>query len=318
MPRPPFTPSPHPGTLHHFTSRLVAFEHGGPSPSASDRNVLIWIGGLGDGLLTVPYPQAIAASLPPNWCLVQPVLYSSYIGWGASSLKRDAKELGRCVEYFKSRRPGAKIVLMGHSTGSQDCMEYLVGAESAERPGIDGVILQAGISDREGMIAGMPDGTYEASCKTAQQWVDEGRGGDFLPLSVTTDIFVTPCTASRWLSLASPDKNGADDYFSSDLDAEKLKATFGRLPKESPLLILFGGADPFVPQHVDRRGLVAKWTDVVKRGGGVVDEENGGIVEGATHNLSGDPEHVVQDLVRRVKAFLEKVDQASFVSSAHL
>lgn len=317
MPRSPFNSSQHPGILHHYTSRLVAFEHGASSDQ-TDRNVLLWIGGLGDGLLTVPYTTAIAASLPSNWCLVQPVLFSTYTGWTVGSLNRDAKELGRCVEYFKNLRPGLKIVLMGHSTGSQDCMEYLVGEESKDRPDIQGVILQSGISDREGMVAGMEDGMYEKSCKIALQWVDEGRGDDVLPLSVTTKIFGTPCTASRWLSLASPDKNGPDDYFSSDLDMQKLESTFGKLPKESPLLILFGGADAFVPPHVDRKGLVAKWTDVVKRGGGVVDEDHGGIIEGATHNLMGDPDHVVQDLVRRVVGFLERVDRSLFASGAHL
>lgn len=308
-----FTPSAHAGTLHHYTSRLVAFEYAKADPSrdVSTNNVLIWIGGLGDGLLTVPYTKTLAEALPPSWSFVQPLIYASYTGWGTSTLKRDAKEIGRCVAYFQKLHPGSKIVLMGHSTGSQDCMEYLVGEESSERSSIQGVVFQAGISDREGMVDAMGD-KYESSCKVAQQWVDEGRGDDVLPLSVTTKVFGSPCTASRWLSLASPDMNGDDDYFSSDLPMEKLEATFGKLPKESPLLILFGGADGAVPKFVDRKALVAKWYGVVKSGGGAVDEENGGVVPGASHNLSGDQEYVVQDLVGRVKRYLDKIERGTF------
>lgn len=312
-----FTPSAHPGTLHHYTSRLVAFEYAKADPShdVSTNNVLIWIGGLGDGLLTTPYTKVLAEALPSNWSFVQPLIYASYMGWGTSNLKRDAKEIGRCVEYFKNLRPSAKIVLMGHSTGSQDCMEYLVGEEKGDRPGIQGVIFQAGVSDREGMVDAMGD-KYESSCKVAQQWVDEGRGDDVLPLSVTTKVFVTPSSASRWLSLASPDKNGADDYFSSDLPMEKLEATFGKLPKETPLLILFGGADGAVPKFVDRKALVAKWHGVVKSGGGMVDEDNSGVVPGASHNLAGDQEYVVQDLIGRVKRYLDKIERGTFSKPA--
>lgn len=312
-----FEASQHPGIAHHFSSRLVAFEHAGGEKS-KESNVLIWIGGLGDGLLTVQYPNVLARTLPSSWSLVQPVLSSSYNGWGTSSLLRDAKELGRCVEYFKGLRPQAKVVLMGHSTGSQDCMEYVVGPEAATRPAVQGIILQAGISDREGLQGAMSDAQYGESCRIAQQWVDEGRGQDVLPLSVTTKVFGAPSSAERWLSLASPNHDGPDDYFSSDLPDEQLRKTFGQLPPDCPLLVLLGGSDPYMPSHVDRKALAQRWADMVKAGGGTVDEENGGVVEGASHNLMGDPAPVVQDLVDRVCRYLKKVESGGWSSGAHL
>lgn len=73
------------------------------------------------------YPTTIASSLPPHWSIAEVLLSSSYRGWGTSSLAKDAKEIAECVEYFSKLRPGKKVVLMGHSTGCQDCLEYLVG-----------------------------------------------------------------------------------------------------------------------------------------------------------------------------------------------
>lgn len=80
-------------------------------------------------VLTWPhrYPTTIAKALDPNWAIAEVLLSSSYRGWGTSSLQKDATEIAQCVQYFQSLRPEQKIVLMGHSTGCQDVMEYVVG-----------------------------------------------------------------------------------------------------------------------------------------------------------------------------------------------
>src|SRR5689334_19664794 len=109
-----------PGTAHKYSKRRVAFEHTYLNPFNDAPNTILWVGGLGDGLLTVPYPSEIAKSLPSNWVIAEVLLGSSYRGWGTSSLARDARELAECVSYFKQLRPGKKIVVMGHSTGCQD------------------------------------------------------------------------------------------------------------------------------------------------------------------------------------------------------
>lgn len=73
------------------------------------------------------YPSTIAQSLNADWAIAEVLLSSSYRGWGTGSLAKDARELAQCVEYFQNLRPGKMVVLMGHSTGCQDIMEYLVG-----------------------------------------------------------------------------------------------------------------------------------------------------------------------------------------------
>jgi pimeloyl-ACP methyl ester carboxylesterase len=304
----------HPGTLHLYTTRLFAFEHS-PShstPPTNPPNTLLWVGGLGDGILTVHYTQAIARSLPANWVLAEVLLSSSYKGWALGSLKRDARELGQCVKYFKTLRPGARIVLMGHSTGCQDLMEYLVGEGKAEREGVDGAILQAGVSDREAwddMASSDEDmrKSLEELVAKAKEWIDEGRGMEVLPRmdNPVSEMLGAPCTAYRTWSLLA--KGGDDDYFSADLGDEALDRTFGVVGKGCSMMFLWGGEDPYVPKKVNKEGLLRRWTEAVRRGGGMVDDVCGGVVEGAHHNLNDDGEEVVKDLVGRVVRFLKGV-----------
>ncbi|KAK4690232.1 hypothetical protein P7C71_g6507, partial [Lecanoromycetidae sp. Uapishka_2] len=222
----------HPGVLHRISRPssndlappLVAFEHGITSQSQND-NTLIFLGGLSDGLLTVPFVPPIVEALPSSWRLVEPILSSAYHQWGFASLGQDIVEIAVLVEYFRTLRKG-KIVLLGHSTGSQQIMHYLLSLPPS--PKIDGATMQGSISDREAMVAELAPSIYSSTCALAQTLVDEGRGSDILPATATVSMFMSaPVSANRWLSLASPDHAGEDDYFSSDLPDETLERTFG-------------------------------------------------------------------------------------------
>lgn len=307
----------HPGTLHRYTDKLVAFEHGTTSSSSVPKNLIFWIGGLSDGLLTVHYPAAIGKALPSGWSLVEVLLSSAYEGWGTSSLKRDAGELGDCVKYFRNlpSKKGGKIVLMGHSTGCQDLMEYVVGAEHSSRPAVDGVILQGGVSDREAWAEMVSDGVLKSLIQDAKKLIDEGKENELMNVegNIVAKEFGSPITAYRTYSLLA--KGGDDDYFSTDLEDAVLKGTFGRIPKSTPVMFLLGGEDPYVSRRVSKSGLLKRWTDIIRQGGGVVDDVNGGVVEGAHHNLVGDPDEVVQDLVKRVVNFLARIENGFFEES---
>ena len=290
------------------------------------------------------------------------------------------RELERCVGYLRDavlgrvgssgdgngngnrdgglgKRRTGKIVLMGHSTGCQDVMEYLVGDKREEQEReqkqkqrqekkkeegdgvassmasqrqvsgvIHGAILQAPVSDREGLVRDLAPAVYESSVRMAEEWVAQGRGGDVLPVSATGGFYGagTPISANRWLSLASPGKDGDDDYFSSDLSDGQLQRTFGMLPKAGtdgddvenaggcPVLVLYSGKDEHVPEFVDKEALVKRWVGIMKANGVVVDEENGGILPGAHHSFKLDSEEIMEDLVRRVQRFLENIDNGSW------
>jgi len=144
---------------------------------------------------------------------------------------------------------------------------------------------------------------YQQSCKAAQTLVDAGEGHEILS-SKLNRFFPAPVSAKRWLSLASPNHDGDDDYFSSDLTDDQLLQTFGKLPARAPICILFSGADQYLPKHIDVEAVTKRWIEIAKKGEGRVDEENSVAVEGATHNLMGDKPEVVETLVKRVLGFL--------------
>ena len=305
------SPSGHPGTLHFIPHNLSAFEPSKPLARSGSINTLLWIGGMFDTMLSVSYPLSIAQALGPTWSVVTASLGSAGLSWGVGSISKDADDMAKIVSYFQSQRPGGKMVIMGHSTGCQDCIEYLVGKNAEGRPRVDGIILQAPVSDREGLSKDLSEAHMDEANGLAQRMCREGQERDCLPNRLTKPAFGRiGITARRWLDIASPapQHDGADDYFSSDLSDDRLKDTFGRLPATAPLLMLYGGSDDTVPEFVDKKRLVQRWMRATGSNGGSVDAVNGGIVDGASHNLNGQSAEIVQDLVRRVNAFLAGVE----------
>ncbi|KAI9851018.1 MAG: hypothetical protein M1838_004629 [Thelocarpon superellum] len=312
-----FQATSHPGLMHHYAKKLVAFEHLPSSSTTPPANTIIFTGGLSDGLFTLPYTRLIAAALPSTWSYTETLITSSYTGWGTGSLGRDADEIAQLVTYVRAQRPGGKIVLMGHSTGCQDTVRYISGPIVAgPRPAVDGVILQAGASDREALLHVFPAERVAHSVTVAEEMIAQGKGEEILPSDVTGNFFDTPCCARRWLSLASPRHDGEDDYFSSDLTDAQLQQTFGRFPPGSPLCLLYSGADQYVPSFVDKELLLKRWKDTVTKNGGVVDEQSSVVVKGASHNLNGDDDAVVNSLVERVVGFVKRVESGELVKSA--
>lgn len=316
----PPTATSTPGTLHYIPPNLSAFEPTKPLVRSLNINTLLWIGGMFDTLHSVQYPFTIAQSLGPTWSVVTASLGSAGHSWGVSSIARDADEMAKIVAYLRERRPGGKVVIMGHSTGCQDCMEYLVGKNASERPAVDGVILQAPVSDREALEEELPEAFKHEADQLALKMCREKHSTDCMPSRLTKPVYGRMgITAKRWLDVSSPapDHSGADDYFSSDLSVERLRTTFGKIPGNSPLLILYGGADEAVPAKVDKEKLIRTWMDVVKASCGVVDESNGAKpVAGASHNLNDSPEEVVADLVGRVVNFIAQIDKGSLRGNA--
>lgn len=192
-------------------------------------------------------------------------------------------------------------------------MHYLLS--QPKLPEIDGAIFQGSTSDREALTMTIPHSEYDAACQLAQKYIDEGRGEDILPFSVTKSSFMSaPVSARRFLSLASPGPlhEGEDDYFSSDLADERLEKTFGRLGSMGVRIgFLFSGRDQYVPDSVDKVRMVERWCEYVRKGGGVVDEGSG-VVDGATHTLLEGGKGL-EDLVGRVVGFLDRLESAGKV-----
>lgn len=198
---------------------------------------------------------------------------------------------------------------MGHSTGCQDIIEYLTGSGHASRAKIDGGILQGPVSDRQAIEIGLDPALYAGSCATAKAMIEAGDGDEILPSKTMKSFFgPAPVSAKRWLSLASPNHDGDDDFFSPDLSDDQLMKTFGALPKGTPLCVLHSGSDEYVDPKLDKEKVIQRWIEISKKGEGTVDEIHSGVLEGATHNLKGASEEVLSGLVKGILGFLESLD----------
>lgn len=303
------TAAPQPGIVHEFRPNLTAFEFRPEKyPQKSDK-VVVFIGGLTNGLLNVPYLPQLADELASNgWNLIQVLLSSAYRGFGVSSLAKDAKELGLLVEYLKSPTGGErkKIVLMGHSTGCQDTMQYLSKFKftpeyKPEVHDVDGGILQAPVSDVEAFKMGCSN-IDELTTRVYDEYISQGKGEHILPQEFRKAAFYTAITANRFYSLAHP--RGDDDYFSSYLTSEDYAKTFGKL--STPILVLYGSKDEFVPPSVDRQKLIDSWKANIS-------EEKfwsplSKVLPGAIHNVGpGSDEDSVKILLESVKNFLNTI-----------
>ena len=127
---------------------------------------------------------------------------SSYNGFGFSSLANDANDIASFVNYLRGLGK-QRIVLMGHSTGCQDCIEYSNKDQYPDSPAADGYMLLAPVSDREMSSLFVPPDMLKESVKAARALIDQGRGQDVMRKGSIPELFQSPVTAYRWYSLAA-------------------------------------------------------------------------------------------------------------------
>lgn len=228
--------------------------------NASLPNKLVFVPGLTDTIGVVPYLPRLAETVAKHkYSLVQPVLGSSLGGFGTASLEGDAQEIAQLIGTLAMRddaKDGARIVLMGHSTGCQDAMTFL--SKDRVRPDgelikVAGAILQAPVSDREYFEA-KEGGNSEAQKLLAQakDLVSKGEVSALLPrnapakpatenthgrgnsATVTNPAF----TAYRYASLNA--RGGDDDFFSSDFNDEQVSKAWKPSLSRAPILALMG------------------------------------------------------------------------------
>ncbi|XP_042425636.1 UPF0613 protein PB24D3.06c-like [Zingiber officinale] len=246
---------------------------------------VIFIGGLTDGLLATEYLEPLSIALEnEKWSLVQPLLSSSYLGYGTSSLDQDAVELDQLIGHLINKENSEGVVLLGHSTGCQDIVHYL-RTNSAFSKAVRGVILQAPVSDRE-YRATLPE-TAEM-IDLAAKMIGEGRAMDLMPREANPDA---PITAYRYHSLCA--YTGDDDMFSSDLSDDQLRLRLGHL-SNTPCQVIFSMADEYVPDYVDKKALVER---LCRAMGGAEKVE----IEWGNHSLSNRVQEAVEAIMDFVK-----------------
>lgn len=283
----PFGPSMQ-GELFSYAQGRVAFESSSNSNSNSV-NKCILLGGLSDGLLPMPYSSPLAQALcgaetetSQQWSLVQPILSSSYTGFGHGSLDQDVAELDELIDYLVTYRGAEATALVGHSTGCQVTVHYL--KHGCKRDTVQLAALQAPVSDRESAtICHGSDDSPEDHLQQLQEHMqiastlrDTGKAAEMMPRSA----FWAPITASRFLDLFEP--GGNDDYFSSDYTdaelSERLSHVGGLTTKASSLkhcLVAWSGADEYVPASVDGEALMHRLCRAMNTNNAAADSDSG-------------------------------------------
>ncbi|WVZ62434.1 hypothetical protein U9M48_012188 [Paspalum notatum var. saurae] len=271
--------------------RGALFKYGPKSAQVAFRtgdfnHQVIFIGGLTDGLLATNYLEPLSLALEvEKWSLVQPLLSSSYTGYGISSLEQDALELDQLISYLINKENSEGVILLGHSTGCQDIVHYM-RTNFACSKAVSGVILQAPVSDRE-YRSTLPE-TAEM-IDLAAKLISEGRGMDLMPREANPDA---PITAYRYHSLCS--YMGDDDMFSSDLSEDQLRQRLGHM-STTQCQVIFSMGDEYVPEYVDKEALVDRLCRAL---GGAEKVE----IEWGNHALS----NRVQEAVRAIVDFVKR------------
>jgi len=254
--------------LYNEDFGYAAFEVSG---GGAGTRALVCIGGLTDGLLSLRYlptlAEVVSSHKAGSWRVVQPVLQSSYRGWGTGSLDEDVEDIDRLLSYLSSHRGIFEVALLGHSTGCQDVVRYLaVGKHSSM---VKAVILQAPVSDREALLltnTGSSDGvdtSFTQYCELAAQMVSDGRGDEVMPRAAS--LLIGPphaISAYRFNSLTGCMTD--DDMFSSDLTDSELQRRLGHICV--PTLVVVSVDDEYVPPTVDCRTLAARMADAMAVG----------------------------------------------------
>lgn len=239
-------------------------------------NKLVFVPGLTDTLGVVPYLPPLAAVLDNvSYSLVQLVKSSDLGGFGTSSLEGDAQEIAQLIEHLKTRTKNpctGKLIIMGHSTGCQDVVTLLsqdrilsknTGDECIH---VDGGICQAPVSDRDYFEA-------YASSQNAQQLQEcreklannmpsallDRSQAMYMPESVhgrgkgNSEAVLNPAfTAYRFASLN--DRNGDDDFFSSDFSDDQIREAMMPALSRTPLMFLMGEQE-YVPSGLTQASI---------------------------------------------------------------
>jgi hypothetical protein len=122
--------------IWEIQKKLICFQTG----DQNKKKAFVMIGGLTDGILSLPYSEIIIETLSPmGWTIFQPQLSSSWLGWGMSTLKQDADEISQFVQVLTAEG-FSTCVLCGSSTGCQDIVQTLKKKEMQQV--ISGIVLQ--------------------------------------------------------------------------------------------------------------------------------------------------------------------------------
>jgi pimeloyl-ACP methyl ester carboxylesterase len=277
------------GELHEFTrspAPLQCFESG----ALGSKKLVVFMGGLTDGLLACPYIRSLSAECAAEgYALIQPVFRSSYCQFGTGTLDRDVEDLTNLLFWAQSNRQSdIQVSLIGHSTGCQISVFFCQTAPQAVRQLVKSVILQSPVSDREAF-------GLEHDKDFVSNLLQKARSCENSSEIVHTLYGIAPLTATRTLHLF--EKYGLDDMFSSDLTDEELRERLGHMDDFYCLFVIALG-DQYVPPNV--------YPDFCTRLISAVHGSTLFTIEGADHSLHKPKDIATAAFVSRAVEFMKE------------
>jgi len=263
------------GTIFPYSqsANLCAFDSNVKSDSS-----LVFIHGITEGFLSIPLlpPLTKALSDMELASVIQLIMRSSYSGYGVTSLDTDVRDLVDLLNELKIRGK-KRIILCGHSTGTQDVVHLLrwlqSNSETIDIPLVKGAIFLAPVSDREAFLLEITDTLLQERVKLAESKVKENLGEELTPRDWGYENI--PCSYNRFISLSK--RLGQEDMWSSDLSEDELNSVIGHV--KIPSLIVYAEMDEYVPKFVDKEVLLSRFQKAIPGCSTAV------MVEGANHEF---------------------------------
>lgn len=210
----------------------------------------------------------------------------SFTGGAAHEVFTDCVDDIEGAVQFATSQGAKQIILVGHSTGSQKSIYYLISSTSHSRGGkqsrssdgiIKGVVLLSPLSDFAGIIKHTPVEDYKNLLKISEALVMQGTPHQLLP----TTIWPALADAQRFLSLATP---MSEEAIFSYYDPNK-ESIFSSI--NTPTLILLGDADEYRDRPIKK---IKDWFDTHQN----TVQYQSKIIKDGDHGFSGKEKEVAQ------------------------
>ncbi|KAK8791123.1 hypothetical protein WA158_005754 [Blastocystis sp. Blastoise] len=229
---------------------------------------LVFIPGLTDGFLSLDYLNDLQRTLKDlNLTFVQPMLRSSYLQYGITSLQTDCEDLDELMIVLSEEYHFQKFFLMGHSTGCQDIVYFLKHSSVLDKVKVEAICLQGAVSDREWM-------NEDPNTSKWRQWCEDhkSQGMDTL---LPREADIAPISIYRYLSLSG--RLTDDDMFSTDLTDTEMESIFSHI--NMPTLFIYSSNDQYVPASVNKQKYVHRIDNAIRHC-------NAYLLQGADHEVS--------------------------------
>lgn len=244
-----------------LTGRIFGYNDFGSVAFTNDvesKKCVIFIGGLGGNLCSPRYLPELEESCRSRGINLAVIQLQSNPSFTTVPIERDVENIKELIDVLSEKYD--EFILMGHSTGCQDSLLFLKEHfNSGYSNKIKGVVLQAPVSDVEGMEIMVPD---------LKEYIKKAEENKYVEFD--GQIYLS----ERFLSLYR--RNGSEDLFSSWISVNQ----YAEFKNYCRILSLVSSADEYCFVSVQ---------DKLKLFGDVV------VIEGAGHSVK-DPAHQVMML----------------------